>query len=196
MAIDGRQLEKMFPPAAGEWLDAETQERLFDEWWPRLERRFFKLETLQEYDETGSPTYEAWRRGDLEEVRRLAQQQGEASAADPVRERAELVRVRILRLPVTPYVRFENEVYRHLVAAGSTIRGIEASKLPADVANSLMDFLLFDDRGVFVHDYRANGVRHGSWVIEDDAAVAEYARLADELLATSVPFSDLVTKHF
>lgn len=197
MDFDAPYLSDLFPPnQIGTWVDAPTQNKQFDHAWSKLERRFFKLETLQEYDETGVPIYEAWRCGDLDDVRRLASLQAREEADDPVEQRIQLIRVRLLRLPVSDYVRFENEVYECLAEIGHTILGIEESRLPSDLQGPLLDFLLFDEALVFVHDYDSSGVRRGSWAIDTSDAVRAYSEVAKRLYDLAEPFSDLVAKHF
>jgi hypothetical protein len=191
-------LPELFPPApeVGQWLEAEEQEARFEEVWPSLRNRFFKLETLQEYEETGVPVYDAWKRGDLATVHRLAEEQAREQADDPVDKRIESQRVRLLRIPVTDYVRFENEVYRYLAQAGEKIFGVEEELAARTFEAPLFDFLLFDETLVFVHDYDDQGVRRGSWLVQDSASVAAYRQVADSLLEIARPFEDLVSEYF
>lgn len=118
-------------PSAGLWLDDHVA--LFEEKWQELERRFFKLETLQFYDESGVPAFEAWKRGDIEEVRRLAATEARVQAEDPVEQRTQSVRVRILGVPVSDYVRWENEIYR---AWRRPVKSFWVSKRPEFRPNS------------------------------------------------------------
>ena len=181
-------------PSAGLWLDDHVA--LFEEKWQELERRFFKLETLQFYDESGVPAFEAWKRGDIEEVRRLAATEARVQAEDPVEQRTQSVRVRILGVPVSDYVRWENEIYRALATAGEVILGIEEARVPPKLVGQLSDFQLFDERCVFVSDYDDDGSYRGAWYVDDPTFVAAYARLADALIETAEPFEQLVERHF
>lgn len=192
----------LFPPPAelGQYLEADDQDRLFEEFWQELQHRFFKLETRQFYDEQGVPAFEAWRRGDHRQTERLVRARVFDEQADVYRfietHNIEFVRIRILELPVSDYVRFENLVYRYAAEAGETVLGVESSRLPDDLRGSLFDFLLFDDSRVFVHDYDAEGLRRGSWLVTDRRVVDGYTKIAERLIGVAEPFKHLVDRHF
>lgn len=191
-------IEKLFPPAAevGGRIDVATHERIFEKSWFELQRRFFKLETRQFYDETGTPAYDAWQRGDVVAMKRLAKEriseQGEIYSFMQ-KKGFKFIRVRVLKLPVTDYVRFENEVYCHLAQAGETILGIIHDTLPEDL-HRLMDFLLFDNVRVLVHDYDDHGARRGSWLVEEPHVHA-YETVAVRLLAVAQPWEIIADKY-
>lgn len=202
MVADNRDaLAALFPPSneASVKLDLDGLDREFDKAWFQLKRRFFKLETLQQYDETGTPVYDAWMNGDTARLQELARQRVEDQSEiyDYLRAHGvEFVRLRILRLPVSEYVRFESEVYRYATEAGETILGINEAELPSEHQGRLIDYLLFDDSTVLVHDYDSAAVLNGSWLIEKRDRVKKYEDVAEELLKLAEPFDRLAERYF
>lgn len=171
-------------------LDRAGFSAAFKELWEELQHRFFKLETLQYYDESGNPAFAAFQRGDWDEVRRQARQRAEErkDLKRVRREGIEFVRVHIIERPLSPYLQYEFATYREAALRGETI--LEVSAADARRAfGPLGDYLLFDDRAVLVHDYTDAGVLTGGWQIQDSPAVTHYAELARRLTSMAGPIA-------
>lgn len=110
----------------GVHLTEEEYDKDFDERWaqaPAFDR--WKLERRQHFVEPWSESWQAFARGDWDEVLRI----DAASAAgvmEDYRKAAERgirrLRVRIVELPLTPYLHWELHAFRKRVAAGEHIR--------------------------------------------------------------------------
>ncbi len=115
-------------------------------------------------------------------------------ASQQVDDGVDSIRLRLLDLPVTDYVRFEYEIYRELAARGERILGIESSLLPTDLRHALHDFVLFDERLAFALDWN-QGIFRGAWLLASQDTVRKYCALADRLLDRAVPFDDLAERY-
>jgi Family of unknown function (DUF6879) len=135
--------------------------------WSRLTSRFFKLECWQSYQELDSnKSLAAYNAGDLDETANLLQREAEADRPlyDSVRARGvTYARIRLVQLPLTPYLKYEIINYRIRREMGEWI---EIVKIPSDVPlpnAQFFDFLLFDEQAALIHDYGDDGRQIGGW---------------------------------
>ncbi|MEC4018377.1 DUF6879 family protein [Streptomyces sp. H27-D2] len=98
-------------------------------------------------------------------------------------------RVHIVTRPLTDYLRFEFEHYRHNVEAGEDVRILDLTDRP-DPGIPSQDFWLFDDAQVVLMNYRADGTQTSREVFDGDPKpYVEWKRIA---VAESVPFLEYV----
>ncbi|MEZ0093817.1 DUF6879 family protein [Streptacidiphilus sp. EB129] len=101
-------------------------------------------------------------------------------------------RVHVLSRPLTEYLEFEFEHYRHNVAAGEDVRILDITNrenpgLPDQ------DFWMFDDERVVLMNYEPDGTQIDRRIHEGDPEpYGHWKRLA---LEESVPFLDYVKDH-
>ena len=75
-------------------------------------------------------------------------------------------RVHVISWPLTDYLRYEFEVYRHTVQAGEDVRILDLTCRP-DPGLPAQDFWLFDETAVVRMDYDENGTQLGRELLED-----------------------------
>lgn len=123
-------------------------------------RQFWKLERGQVFAEPGDDSWEAFDRGDWDESMRLL----EARRADLVRyhrenARTRTARIRIVSLPLTPYMQWELNLLRIRDETGGPVRVL----LDSDVASledegPLPEIYTMDDMVMYEAVYDGNGV--------------------------------------
>ncbi len=158
--------------------------------WRRLEKDFFKLETLQTY-EPGS-IQKVYYEGNLQKARSLIRKSLLSDPAMPYKKIKEqgikFRRVHIIQLPLTPYLKYEMESYKISTELGEEIRII----LKEDIANleipiKLQDFLMFDEKKVVLHFYNNEGHWQSGGLLEDPNEVVPYIQAKKILLSNSMP---------
>jgi hypothetical protein len=100
-------------------------------------------------------------------------------------------RVHTITRPLTDYLRYEFEVYRHSVTAGEDIRILDLTGQP-DSGLPAQDFWLFDDTSVVRMDYDDEGTQLGRELLEDTDP-APYVRWQQVALARALPYAEYVT---
>lgn len=100
--------------------------------------------------------------------------------------------VHALTRPLTPYLRFEFEHYRHNVGAGEEVRILDLTEreipgLPKQ------DYWLFDDSRVVLMHYEEDGTQISREVFDRDPE--SYVRWKKIALEASVPFLEFVQEH-
>lgn len=168
--------------------------------WSRLRSRFLKLETWQSYQElAANVSQEAFRQGNLDRVRRLlrAEAEGDRPLYQDVKQRGlDYARIRLIKEPLTDYLRYELMSYQIRAEMGEPIvvvRTDPATPLPnAD----LFDLLLFDRETALVHDYGTAGVgaQTGGWLVRDREIIEELERRVLALREQAVPLHRYVAE--
>lgn len=98
-------------------------------------------------------------------------------------------RVHVVTRPLTDYLRFEFDHYRHNVEAGEDIRILDVTERPNPVADT-QDFWMFDRSKVVLMHYEPDGTQISREVHEGSPApFLEFQRIA---IAESVPFAEYV----
>ncbi|MEU5426697.1 DUF6879 family protein [Streptomyces olivoreticuli] len=100
-------------------------------------------------------------------------------------------RVHVITRPLTDYLRFEFDHYRHNVEAGEDIRILDVTDRPNPVAG-VQDFWMFDRSRVVLMHYESDGTQISREMHDGDPEpFQEYQRIA---IAESVPFDEYVTR--
>jgi hypothetical protein len=168
----------------------------FGELFQGLTTRWIKVERLQHYDESDSPGYRAFLRGDHDQAARLVEElvRGQTDFYEFARSRGiQLIRIRIYDLPLSPYLEhYEFVSYRVSAECGEEIRFVDA-RMVSDLLEStgLSDYLLFDDRAVVALVYDTSTGRLRRALRSDEPDVIEtYRDISEELIRRSVPMRD------
>ncbi|WP_405860015.1 hypothetical protein OG407_20530 [Streptomyces sp. NBC_01515] len=99
-------------------------------------------------------------------------------------------RVHIVTQPLTDYLRFEFEYYRHTVEAGEAVRILDVTRRPNPLAG-VQDFWMFDRSQIVLMHYERDGTQISREMYEGaPEPFQEYQRIA---LVESVPFEEYVT---
>lgn len=159
-----------------------------------FEREAFRLETLDDYSQSGSTdAYRAFAEGQskpfdynadwLDEVR------GYVSSG------LRLYRVHVLSRPLTPYLRFELEWgYTTNAMAGEEFFILDVTDRENPLPDAAGDFWLFDSATPVPMHYTPDGEFLGADVLPDDQS-AEFVVYRDTALAHAVPFADWWAKY-
>lgn len=169
------------------WL-AMLEERFLD-----LTSAYFQYERLQDYQEPDNPSFDAFRAGDVPLARALLTDVVAREEADFRRlcqRNAPYVRVHTVDRPLTPYLRWELDVYQVLARYGQRILIVDLdASSPREFVDSY-DFLLFDDATVMVQDYGQDGRFCGGWRTDDPALVQRFVDLSRDLTRAAIPLAE------
>jgi hypothetical protein len=162
----------------------------------QLRRRWVKVERMQEYDESGSAGYQAFKKGAYGEARRLVQDM--VKSQDEIYSHARryaisMIRVRICDLPLSPYlVHYEIPAYLADLDCGEDIRFVDSRDIgDLLVPTGISDYVLFDDKRVIVLIYaEETGRLAEARLVEDRDLVKEYVEISDQLIRRSNPMLD------
>lgn len=184
------------PPAwalvGSERVSLEEFQHRFGEAWPKLERRFLKVECWQSYKEAeGVRSQEAFQKGDAELARRLLEEEakGDQPLYDEVKARGlEFTRVRLVTPPLTDYLRYEMINYDIRSRLGENVEFIA----PPSPVEDYFDFLLFDARAALIHDYGDGpvGYQVGGWFTRVPETLEALAGIVDDLRTNGMPVSE------
>lgn len=157
---------------------------------------------MQEYDESSSEGYRAFRRGDYELAGRLVR---EMVASDDefyaiARQfNVRLTRIRVYEAPLSPYLRhYEIPAYLESAKYGVDVRFVDAARIRELVdSTGISDYVLFDDKRVTALIYDENPIHKlvEARLVEDRELLRQYIDVTDSLLALSVPITDTDVCH-
>lgn len=139
-------------------------------------REFLKLERGQEFAEPGDASWEAFNRGDWEESMRLL----EARREDLVKYHGETAaagtstaRIRIVSLPLTPYLQWELNLLKIRDETGGPIRVLPDSAVASlEGQGPLPEIYTMDDAVMYEAVYDRNGVLEAALRYTDPALVS------------------------
>lgn len=187
----------MYPPAKAQSIgSADGHVDDFQTFFNELRSRWVKVERLQEYDESDSPGYQAFKHGDYAEASRLVQQMVKAQTdvySHARRFGVAMVRVRICDLPLSPYlVHYEIPAYLADIECGEDIRFVDARQIDDLLADTgISDYVLYDDKRVTALIYNtATATLQDVLLAEDPDVVRRYVDVSEELIRRSRPMLD------
>lgn len=145
----------------------------FEELLSECGRSAFKLEMRDVYM-TDDPGYVAWLSGDIEAAT-ASFANWTRTARSAVTRGVAMRRVRVVSMPVTPYVSFEYAITDQVnIAAGEVVRW-----LPRRIASALClpgnDVWVFDDRVVQFYHFAGDGSYLGDEVVDAPSVVRQCA---------------------
>jgi hypothetical protein len=162
----------------------------FQRAWSALRRRFLKVECWQTYQEPSKRSLAAYLAGDHAGIRQELPREVDADRPlyDDVRDRGlDYARLRIVRRPLTPYLKWEVINYRARVNAGEKIYIIDRTGGREEYPNDqVFDYLLFDRTVALVHDYGNAGLQDGGWLVTDPGILERLEGTAIELRKQAV----------
>lgn len=169
--------------AGGVRLDQPAYERDFGEnLWATEGADCWKLERMQEYSETGFPSWEAFMAGDWPFALRLYEEERPAITAfhDKGRlRRSRFCRIRVVAEPVTPYLQWELHCLRVRAACGEGIRVVAASAVSSfESAGPLPELVSLCGRVLYQTRYDDRAEPDGAVRFADPELVAAYEDFA------------------
>ncbi|MDT3395951.1 hypothetical protein RKE29_04725 [Streptomyces sp. B1866] len=174
-------------PEQGERLTREVYRRDFRQREDRLrDQASWKLERRQHFEEQGSPSRDALRRGEWSEALRLLEERrGDllALAREDERRGRAFHRVRVVAEPLTPYMQWQLHSLRQRAEFGERIRIIDAGALAAaeDAGGLLPELVVLGDGTLYQVIYDETGVPDGAIRYTDHALVRSWENYIQQL---------------
>ncbi|MFD6992643.1 DUF6879 family protein [Streptomyces sp. NPDC059943] len=163
----------------GERLVRETYRKDFRERSAALrDADSWKLERGQHFEEQGSPSRDALRRGEWEESLRLMAERRDALAAAARKDERQghvFHRVRVVEEPLTPYLQWELHSLRQQARFGARVRVVNAESVAAvERSGPLPELVVLGGRTLFNILYSDAGHPQGAVRFTEPAVVAEW----------------------
>ncbi|MFF7656862.1 DUF6879 family protein [Streptomyces sp. NPDC007983] len=162
----------------------------------------WKLERRQHFEEQGSPSRDALRRGDWEEALRLLADRRDSLAAAAQEEKSRgyaFHRVRVVEKPLTPYVQWELHSQRQRAEHGQRIRIVRAEQVAASESTGpLPEMVVLGGRALFQVLYTEAGVANGAIRYTDPDLVERWENYIKALYAAGedvIPYFDREVAH-
>lgn len=174
---------------------ATSSSRSLGDWFTAFEREAFRLETLDDYSQSGGvDAYQAFLAGEEQpESYKSAAWLTTVGKATEAGKR--VYRVHILSRPLTDYLRFElSWGYRRNMSAGEEFFILDTTEKENPIPDA-PDFWLFDGQAAGVMAYDGAGKYLGSEILEEDDRMAEFLSFRDTALAHAMPFTEWWARH-
>lgn len=154
--------------------------------------QILKLETRQAYQEPDNESFLAMQRGDWDRSMSLLKEarSPDAPLYEALQARGvDFIRCRPLKFPLSDYLRWEMEVYKLNSAMCERIFCCNYDAADFIFSNyAHHDFMTFDARVAFVHNYDSKGLIQGGWKIDDIDRIAELQKLYCFIKSHCQPF--------
>jgi hypothetical protein len=170
-------------------------DELWDKFWEEMSEEWFKLEVLQDYTgEDDGPSLRAWLGGDREKSIELL-----TTDTDPeftidcqhkLSQGVKLLRVHTIEEPLSPYMEWEIEYYKHVsirlrgelifIVRKADLRGLE---LPDG------DLMIFDNKRAILNSYDQNGQVVAADFYDEHDGIGGFLELRKALMKFAQPLT-------
>lgn len=186
--------------APGERLVREVYKRDFRERWAVLRNtESWKIERRQHFEEQGSASRDALRRGDWEESLRLLEERRDAlreAALDDGRQGHVLHRIRVVNEPLTPYLQWELHSLRLRAEYGVRVRVVRADAVsPAETEGILPEVTILGGRTLYRVLYTERGIPDGAFRYTDPDLVSRWVAYLRALYGVGEDVESYFTRH-
>ena len=156
-------------------------EKIWDRFWNEMQDEFFKLEVLQYYDEDYSSSLQEWLKGNKKKSLDLALKEFPPWAEG--KEFVKKIRVHIVKKPLTPYLRWEIELYKinNIPLVGEEVFLLDAIHTK-DLEIPKGDILIFDKKKVIANSYDNRGKLTSAKIYEGDKEIKPFLKLRGKIL--------------
>ena len=190
----------MIPPLwiteSGKRLSMPEFGQAFSSAWSNMENRFLKLECWQDYTEQeDNKSQEAFKAGNIGLARKLLTEEAEGDRPlyeDVNARNLDYARIRLLKPPLSSYLRYESMSYSIRAAMGENILAVVLGPEVQLPSEDYFDFLLFDQSVALVHDYGTDGFQVGGWLIDDQETLTRLEGIAANLQAQAKPLLEVL----
>ncbi|MEV4526999.1 DUF6879 family protein [Streptosporangium sp. NPDC049304] len=145
----------------------------------------WKFERRQHFEEQGSPSRDAFRRGDWDEALRLLDERRDdllALTREDERRGSFFHRVRVVETPLTPYMRWELHSLRIRAECGERIRVIGVERVQAlEKTDPLPEVVILGGQTLYYVLYTATGVPDGAVRYTDPGFIASWQKYIENL---------------
>ena len=181
-------------------LDHEDYLKDFFRYFDRANDSFLKLERGQSFREPGVPSFEAFASGDWEASLRLIGQEATDTKAyfNGLRERrVRAIRVRIVELPLTPYLQWEFWVLRRNQALGEEVRVVDLTTLRAAHGSDydVPELAIIDSSVAYEVLYDEGGMNIGARKLVDTHAIEVCRQTTIELFEEGEPLDGFFEQY-
>ncbi len=180
---------------AGQRLSPDDFGAEFGRAWQELDRRFLKLECWQTYQEPLTRSLDLFLGGNRDDVLELLRHEAEPDHllyAEVAQRQLEYARIRLAKLPLSRYLQWELWSYRVRAAMGERIVVVPMGPGVPLPNEQDFDFLLFDRTTALVHDYGADGLQVGGWLIRESRIIERLERRALHFAARAEPLPEFL----
>ncbi|GHE45671.1 DUF6879 family protein [Streptomyces capitiformicae] len=172
-------LPPVLVPEHGERLTRDAYKRDFGERDAAIrDADSWKLERLQHFEEEGSPSRDALRRGEWATALRLLEDRRDAllaTAREDTRKGHRFHRVRVVEKPLSPYLQWELHSHRQRAEYGERIRVVGAEQVASvERAGRLPEIVVLGGDTLFQVLYSKAGATLGSVRYTDDDLVGSW----------------------
>ncbi len=174
----------------GERITPDEFGRRFDAAWETLQTRFFKFEGAQFYDEGPDGPYQHFIAGNLETLARTVvalRQEDAPFIREVVARGVNCTRLHALEHPISEYVQYEFYSYVLSEALGEKIFTTDIARAREVCGVIPPDFIIFDDRLLFIQHYDAGVLRDVDCITDPDV-IRKISAMADDLLQSAHSF--------
>lgn len=186
--------------AHGVRLTEEEYDEDFDQRWNRssgFDR--WKLERRQHFMEPWDESWQAFARGDWREVLRLGEasadevlQEGRQTAARGIRR----LRVRVVEMPITPYMQWELHEFQYQVAAGEQIRVVAPDVIaPFEVQGPVPELVNVGTETLYETVYDTDGLGIAGIRFTGTDVVSGFRAFMESLFAQGEDFTDFYIRE-
>ena len=143
--------------------------------------QILKVETRQSYIEPDNPSYEALASGDWGLSMQLLEAAREVDRPlyDDLRNRGvDFLRCRPIKYPLTQYLKWEFNVYEYNSKHCERIFCCNYDAVDTLFTENIgHDFMVFDSRIAFIHNYDENGLNKGGWMVTELESILSLQKL-------------------
>jgi hypothetical protein len=154
--------------------------------------QLLKYEGQQEYQEINNPSYDAFLRGDMPAAIALIRtsKKGDGPFYKKLAtDKVDIVRVRSVKVPRSRYLDWEIENYKVSEEYGERIYFFNYEQLRDLLETNVRhDFMIFDSRLAFIHNYDDHNVLRGGWRLQDFESICKLLTLFAILKANAVHY--------
>ncbi|TQF05903.1 hypothetical protein E6W39_31355 [Kitasatospora acidiphila] len=171
-----------------------TSSRTLGDWFSEFNREAFRLETLDDYSQSGGiEAYHAFLAGE-EQPDEYKSAGWVRTVSNATQSGKRMYRVHIVSRPLTDYLRFELAWgYQRNMAAGEEFFILDTTDRENPIPEA-PDFWLFDDETVAAMSYDGNGKYLGVEFL-GPGQLAEFLAYRNTALARAEPFADWWAKY-
>lgn len=187
-------------PEQGERLTRDAYKRDFREREATIrDAASWKLERRQHFEEQGSPSRDALRRGQWDEALKLLEDRRDAlrTAEEEDTQRGHTFhRVRVVETPLTPYMQWELHSHRQRAAYGERIRVMDATQTAsAEAAGPLPEIVVLGGGVLFQVLYDDAGLCVGAIRHTDHGTVGNWEGYLEKLYAAGEDVTSYFTRE-
>ncbi|MCO6009821.1 hypothetical protein NE236_33100 [Actinoallomurus purpureus] len=162
-------------------------------------REFWKLERGQEFAEPGDASWEAFDRGDWDESMRLLEKR-RADLIDYHREAVaagtRTYRIRIVSLPLTPYLQWELNLLKIRDETGGPIRVLSADGVrDLEDQGPLPEIYTMDDKVMYQAVYDERGVLEAARRFDDQPLIRRCREFIADLYRRGEPIGEFFSRE-